>query len=111
MEEIVWHRRESRRKQRTQTSSCNQGRLLSTRMKRDNARSTTHPAAGGIRGTEITEKCSTEKGYYGVRSSGDSVPDTHRRFAWCGQCPYPAGMRVIGYGRLPISDQGLHPAF
>jgi len=31
MEEILWHRRESRRKQRRQTSSCSPGRLLSTR--------------------------------------------------------------------------------
>ena len=31
MEEILWHRRESRRKQRKQTSSCSHGRLLSTR--------------------------------------------------------------------------------
>ena len=73
---------------------------------------TTHPA-GGIRDTEVTEKYSTKKGYYRIRNSGDSVPDTHRRFAWCGQCHYPAGMRVIGYGRLPISDQAesLYPAF
>ena len=31
MDEIMWHRRESRRKQRKQTSSCSHGRLLSTR--------------------------------------------------------------------------------
>ncbi len=31
MEEILWHRRESRRKQRKQTSYCSHGRLLSTR--------------------------------------------------------------------------------
>jgi hypothetical protein len=31
MEEIVWHRRESRRQRKKQTSSCNHGRLLSTR--------------------------------------------------------------------------------
>ena len=46
-----------------------------------------------------------------VRNSRDSVPDTHQRFAWCGQCPYPAGMRVTGYGRLPISGQSLRKAF
>ena len=31
MDEILWHRRESRRKPRTQTSSCSFGRLLPTR--------------------------------------------------------------------------------
>jgi hypothetical protein len=31
MEEILWHRRETRRQQRKQTSSCSHGRLLSTR--------------------------------------------------------------------------------
>jgi hypothetical protein len=31
MEEILWHRRESRRQQRKQTSSYSHGRLLSTR--------------------------------------------------------------------------------
>ena len=31
MDEILWHRRESRRKRRKQTSSCSHGRLLSTR--------------------------------------------------------------------------------
>ena len=31
MEEILWHRRESRRKQRKQISSYSHGRLLSTR--------------------------------------------------------------------------------
>ncbi len=33
-DEIVWHRRESRRKQRKQTSSGSHGRLLSTRKMR-----------------------------------------------------------------------------
>jgi hypothetical protein len=31
MDEILWHRRESRRQRRKQTSSCNHGSLLSTR--------------------------------------------------------------------------------
>jgi hypothetical protein len=31
MDEIEWHRRESRRKQRKQTSSCSYGSPLSTR--------------------------------------------------------------------------------
>jgi hypothetical protein len=31
MDEILWHRRESRRKRRTQTSSYSHGSLLSTR--------------------------------------------------------------------------------
>ena len=31
MDQILWHRRESRRKQRKQTWSCSHGRLLSTR--------------------------------------------------------------------------------
>jgi len=31
MDEILWHRRESRRKRRKQTSSCSHGSLLSTR--------------------------------------------------------------------------------
>lgn len=31
MEEILWHRRESRRQQRKQTSSFSRGSLLSTR--------------------------------------------------------------------------------
>ena len=35
-----------------------------------------------------------EKAYYRLRNSGDSVPETHRRFAWCRQCPYPTGMPV-----------------
>jgi hypothetical protein len=51
-----------------------------------------------------------EQGYR-VRNSGDSVPDTHRRFAWCCQYLYPEGMQVTGYGRLPISGQGLCQAF
>jgi hypothetical protein len=33
MGEILWHRRESRRKQRKQTSPCSHGRLLSSRNK------------------------------------------------------------------------------
>ena len=35
MEEILWHRRESRRQRRKQTSSCSHGRLLSTRKYRN----------------------------------------------------------------------------
>ena len=31
MDEILWHRRESRRQQRKQTSSCSYGSALSTR--------------------------------------------------------------------------------
>ena len=53
----------------------------------------------------------TEKGYYRGPNSGDAVPTTHRRFAWCRRCLYPEGMRVTGYGRLPISGQSLHQAF
>ena len=34
MEEILWHRRESRRKRRKQTSSCSLGRLMPTRKQR-----------------------------------------------------------------------------
>ncbi len=34
VDEIMWHRRESRRKQRKQTSSGRHGRLLSTRKMR-----------------------------------------------------------------------------
>ena len=73
--------------------------------------STTHSAAGGIRGTEGTEKYSTEKGYYRIRNSGDSVPDTHRRFAWCTKhLSIPKGCELTGYGRLPISGQSPHKA-
>ena len=37
MEEILWHCRESRQKQRKQTSSYSHGRLLSTRKNKDPA--------------------------------------------------------------------------
>jgi hypothetical protein len=35
MDQILWHRRESRRKQRKQTWSCSHGSLLSTRKGRN----------------------------------------------------------------------------
>src|SRR5208283_5472736 len=53
--------------------------------------STTRPADGGTRDTEVTEKCSTGKGLYRGRNSGDSVPTTHRRSAWC--CEYLVSRR------------------
>ena len=69
-------------------------------------RFTTRPATGETRDTEVTEKCSTEKEWYGARNSGDSVPGTHRRFAWCNNyLSIPKGCELTGYGRLPISGQ------